>query len=1692
LSGGAATPAAQARRSTSGHTNDSQEPSDTTPQTRGRAEPPRDQRPAWQRKKRIIGKKRKANIRIATLNMNGRASQDMNMNEKWRELQNHMKKNKIAIVMLQETHLGSEHLESLERIFRRKLVILASINPENPTASAGIAFVLHKELISIKGYTVTEIVPGRAAMMTLDWNDSKTVRILNIYAPAEQRDQPAFWQSVENHWSRRATPKPDFVMGDFNVVEDGIDRFPTHHDSAAATEALDDAKRTLSVSDAWRKQHPHGIEYTYYHARNRSRLDRIYTPDHIMNQLFDWTNARTSVDSDHRMVAVRFAPRGSPHLGEGRWTMPVWLTRNEEFMNECVVAGIQAQKRIRRQIEEGDLDRETDNPQTVLEEYLDQTKERAQKFAKLQNGKVASKMETIQDEIRRIENDTVMNRDETHMRSAAALEQELKYLTRKQRRRQHKANKARWASEIETNSKSWSRMNKTTKPRSIFYRLKVPGSENTTYEERSDKMAKVAGQYFDDIQADGLAGNTGRQHDKRVQEVLDQIPSSQKLNEPARDSLSTPPSVEEVNKSLDETESETAAGINGIPVEFWKALRSKHKEAEREERESFDVIDTLTTVFADIWHHGVDKRTDFSTGWICPIHKKNDTTDIANYRPITLLNTHYKLFTKAITARIGKVAGDMIHVDQAGFMKGRSIFNHVRLSQTMIAYAEEMDQPGMLIALDQEKAYDRIRPDYLWKVLAEFGLPIEMITAIKSLYDGARTMVSINGVFSPEFQVTRGVRQGDPLSCILFNLAIEPLACMLRNDEKLRGYQLDGRTEKLIVNLYADDTVVYLNAKDTYADLNKVLERWCIASGAKFNTSKTELIPIGPKNYRERVTNQRRWNQEDTPIPQQVRIAQDGDAVRSLGAFIGNAVDDAAQWTPTLEKIDKSLERWNMSHPSMIGKQKIVQMVVGGLSQYKARVQGMPNTVEKRTNAMIRHFIWDGKQPAISLETLQLTKEEGGLGLLDVGARNTAIQVMWLQAYLDFSPSRPDWALVTDALVNKIIPPKVSWDTELVNPFLQSWDAPNQGDRFKRLPQCTKVMLKTANKLEVMLHALKLSDNVKASMPAWMHPGIQPRSYYAPLNDCLKTTHKVVYVKDLIRMARRARGLNQGRRHTNNKRCACSECITDRQRKCENPNKCCKIADYLLGRMEEVFREGDPGPSDGLTHTPGRRKKYAETIPARGDQVVFDPSITIQDSVADAIRIFTGKAEQPKTPATRVSHRPRGANVQELHLTVFTDGGCVANGKRNAVCGSGVWIEEDHPLNAAIRVPGPRQSNQIGELIAVITALQTIDDFAPIIIVSDSLYVIEGATKHLPKWEGQGYIDTANSSEWKALAYQLRRRTATTTFQWQKGHAGVLGNEEADKKATEGLLKTNTDEVNLSVPAGWEVPGAKLNMMTQRLAYKAIRNRNKHQARTSVTINLDTARAAIEDYMGSDETDESIWKGCHNAALLNKEKQFFWKAMHGAHKCGPYWERREGREQWAECQACPGHIESITHILIECDANRTRETAWAVAKDLWPGPATDWPELSTGMILAIGSLKTARDREIQAQKTPAQRGRTQGGSSRLLNLMMATTAFLVWKLRCERVCQGAQHSQREVVSRWRNAMNERLWQDISAAGQSQARKSGKARQARRVIATWTGTLEDEDRLPNNWATAREFLAGIRKPSTQVLLDLGIR
>jgi len=515
---------------------------------------------------------------------------------------------------------------------------------------------------------------------------------------------------------------------------------------------------------------------------------------------------------------------------------------------------------------------------------------------------------------------------------------------------------------------------------------------------------------------------------------------------------------------------------------------------------------------------------------MCPLYKKKDRTNIVNYRPITLLNTDYKIFTKALATQLAAEVSPLIHPDQSGFIPKRSIFDPIRLSQMMIAYADITGEEGAIIALDQEKAYDKINHDYLFATLDSFKLPKTFINTVKTLYQHAHTRVAINGVLSTPFQVTRGVRQGDPLSCLLFDLAIEPLACALRQSDALQGYKIPGVKNRIIVNLYADDTTIYLGKNDRFHDLEATLAKWCTASGAKFNPDKTEIVPMGPKAHRDGIINTRKLHPDDPPLAENIRVAQDGTPIRSLGAWIGNELDSAAAWEPILNQVKTSLDNWQRGHPTLDGKRLITQMIAGGKTQFLAKAQGMPKNIERALIKIIRNFIWDNaRTPPISMDRLYQSVSDGGINLLDITSRNHAIEITWLKPFLDLSAQRPAWAFIADTLINNLKPDGIRSPKD-INLFLQTWNPPTQGPRTRGLPPELVLMLKTAKKFNISFAPMKMSKNLKSQLPAWFHLGTPPRTYHKSKNKCLQETHLANTIKDLITISSRI--TNRTHRHT--------------------------------------------------------------------------------------------------------------------------------------------------------------------------------------------------------------------------------------------------------------------------------------------------------------------------------------------------------------------------------------------------------------------------------------------------------------------------------------------------------------------------------------------------------------------------------
>jgi ribonuclease HI len=152
-----------------------------------------------------------------------------------------------------------------------------------------------------------------------------------------------------------------------------------------------------------------------------------------------------------------------------------------------------------------------------------------------------------------------------------------------------------------------------------------------------------------------------------------------------------------------------------------------------------------------------------------------------------------------------------------------------------------------------------------------------------------------------------------------------------------------------------------------------------------------------------------------------------------------------------------------------------------------------------------------------------------------------------------------------------------------------------------------------------------------------------------------------------------------------------------------------------------------------------------------------------------------------------------GDKVENQELGAESLQACFNNGKLNAQSGSGIWFGPADERNKAIQVPRDLLSNQIGEIVAVIIAVEATPTFQPLEILTDSKYVINGLTMHLGIWEDRGWIGIKNAPLFKKVAHLLRKCTAPTSFRWVKGHNRIEGNKESDRLAKEGTVKDTED-----------------------------------------------------------------------------------------------------------------------------------------------------------------------------------------------------------------------------------------------------------------------------------------------------------
>lgn len=1586
----------------------------------------------------------RAALRIGSLNIRGfRATGVPRSDNKWNHVNQVMRDKKIGILSVQEAHLSDDRKEEVEKLFGKRLKVVHSPDPENPTGKGGIAVVLNRNLLNVHDAESKTIVPGRAILVSVRWHKEEVINLLAVYAPNvtehDGEENGNFWRTLNNFFLNNPRYKVDVMAGDLNMVENAQDRSPAREDPTEATEALDCLKQTLFMRDAWRDAFPTKRAFSYVQdaTSSMSRIDRIYMTDPLSISTRDWSITPTGIPgTDHMLTTVQVAHADAPIIGKGRWVMKSHVIRDDRFRKFVVETGAAALNEIKAL---GSRRRPETNTQTIYRTWKNKVLSYAKERDKALVPKYIMEKKVLVSELnQKLGNqgiDEVEKRKEIKdtMRRMESLER-----TYHMAKRERIAIKNRL--EGETMCKYWTTSNKQVQPRDLIYALRKdsPNQYEPPYESNSVKMAEMARNYHDKLQ-NKRRNISDQLREEKTRKVLSTIRT--RTSERQKENLGSIIETKELLTALKLSNNSSAPGPDGIPYEFWKSFNNKFiNDAKQNMRGGSqkvicNIIELLELLYGDIQIYGTIENSTFAEGWMCPLYKKNDRSEIANYRPITCLNTDYKILTKALSSRLSFVIRDLIHPSQAGFIPGRSIAEQTKLIRMMMQYAEAKEQNGLIVALDQEKAYDRIEHDYLWRALETFGIPRSFINTVKSLYKNAETRIMINGVMSSPWQITRGVRQGDPLSCLLFDLAIEPLAASLRQSN-LKGYNIPGHAEKLIANLFADDTTTFLSMEDDVEDLNPILEDWCMASGANFNTEKTEIIPIGTLEYRKQVLENRRSRPDGPIISSNIRIAEEGTLVRILGAWYGNAADLNAPWTNVLEKIDKCLANWEKSHPTMEGRRHIAQMVIAGMSQYLAQVQGMSPQTEKLLAKRAVKFMWAGKSSLVNETTMYEPFDKGGRALVDIRTRNKAINIMWLKSYLKFGNDRPLWALVADALMADNTPKSEENvdDRIKVSPFLQSWKT-KVSSRGDTSPDITS-LFRIATEFNVRPEGLAFSRDILRQMPIWYHIAADPkirRMNQGKMAECLRSKHKVLLVGDAEKLGEKITCAT----HRDSDECECEDCIElEISVGCMHPSSCVTRARDMLGTLPAKWDPRATQPDDRLEAT---HDEIPEAVQNLG--VVFDARLATEGPLADIFRIFTTGPTYSSVYIPEVHN-----NENELRTAFIKSKNKFDETLGTIQVGAGVAFSEREDLNCEGKWYDNRLEQRGGVLLATILASMKSGTKAPLILNIRSQQDMAELTEDLHEKEDRGFLGVRNAGLLRTALGRLRMHRSPIIFQDIKEHPYTATERTAENLAE---LAMNNERLLVlpPIPTELHLTGAKLSKVTQSIAYKTIKQITPTQPRPRTVRVIEDVKETVKLMNKRSPSEKMIWSSLRDADLSKIMKVFLWKCLHDAYKVGSYWNRETMQAELKSRRTCrhDGKEDSLNHIISECSC-AGQGLVWEEAENVWRRKTGEiWPKRNLPIVL--GSTLA---------KFKGSNGRVSIGLTRLHKILNVEAAYFIWTLRCDRVINkdDTPFSNVEIKNRWNKVLRDRAELDVKMTD----RKLGKkAIPIPVVIETWDDT-----------------------------------
>lgn len=505
--------------------------------------------------------------------------------------------------------------------------------------------------------------------------------------------------------------------------------------------------------------------------------------------------------------------------------------------------------------------------------------------------------------------------------------------------------RVQWLKLGDQNSKFFAAMTRERKSTNSIYRMM--GGDGTLMVTRTDMERKCL-EYFQDLY---------QERDERLERAPRNF--ARTVTQEQNQELTRVPDREEIKGVVMRLNADKSPGPDGFNGAFFRAF--------------WDLISTDLVAAIQSFFNQQNMLLEINNTFVTLVPKVKNAREISEFRPISCINTTYKIISKILTNRLVPIVQELVSPNQTAFLPGRLIGdNHMLATEMIGGFGRATGGANACIKVDLTKAYDTCSWKALEETLLDFNFSVEWVRLIMQCVSGVSYSFLVDGSPTANIKPGRGIRQGDPLSPYLFTLLMQNFTSII--DEKvgsgdIKLYKLHGaRAVSHLV--YADDLVVFCKARaNSLSAVKSVFDIFAKSTGLGVSERKSEVFFSCATNNREELRQILGYREGVFPT-------------KYLGLPLSPRMLTSRDCKRLIEVIESMVARWKMRLLSHAGRVQLFQWGIMGNFNFWNQTCRLPIEILNKIQKIAYNYIWDGKQ-RVSWEKMTLPKKEGGLGLRD-------------------------------------------------------------------------------------------------------------------------------------------------------------------------------------------------------------------------------------------------------------------------------------------------------------------------------------------------------------------------------------------------------------------------------------------------------------------------------------------------------------------------------------------------------------------------------------------------------------------------------------------------------------------------------------------------------------------------------------